>query len=179
LIIDSSNPIVLLQALEQENLGNQLASKQEGPVETWRGFTFDVGEMSLVVPFVSEVAIVPIQELSPVPITKEWVKGMLNVRGEIHTVVDFAAFIGLPPTRITKRCNLFLLPDARLKSALLIAGRINLKPFSSALPTVEPGQFHVNLIPYLSTVVVDQNQHWGVIDINALCGANDFVQIGL
>ena len=104
---------------------------------------------------------------------------MQSIHGEIYTVVDFAAFIGLAPTPVTQTCNLLALPDAGLKSALLITGRIRVKSFSSALPLGDCGQFHVNLAPYLSAVVVDQGQQWGVVDVDTLCGARDFVQIGL
>ncbi len=135
--------------------------------------------MNLAVPCADGFEIVSVRELSPLPMARDWVRGMQNIHGEIHTVVDFAAFIGLAPTPATHTCNLLALPDAGLKSALLIAGRIRVKSFSCALPQADCGQFHEKLAPYLNRVVVDQGQPCGVIDVEALCGSRDFVQIGL
>ena len=167
------------QTPEQERPGNQISGKSESQTGTWRGFVFNVGQLSLAIPCADGFEIVSVRDLSPVPMTREWIRGMQYIHGEIYTVVDFAAFIGLAPTSVTQTCTLLALPDAGLKSALLIAGRISTRLFSSALTLGDCGQFHVNLNPYLSAVVVDQGQQWGVVDVDALCGSRDFVQIGL
>ena len=177
--MDSLNPISVLQSLEQDCWGNQLVESRETQDEVWRGFTFNVGELSLAVPFVGEFEIIPEQELSPIPLAKSWVRGMTNIRGEIYTVIDFSSFIGLPKTIITKRCNFFLLPDTKLKSALLIDSRISLKSFSSTLTTRDPKDYYHELSPFLGSVVVESGQSWGVIDIDALSESEEFARIGL
>lgn len=63
--------------------------------------------------------IVPLTQITPVPLTKPWFRGLANVRGTLYTVVDFAAFQGAEPVA--------LLPDARL---LFANGRFG---FQSAL----------------------------------------------
>ena len=167
------------QTPEQERPGNRTSGEPESQAGTWRGFVFNVGQLSLAVPCADGFEIVSVRELSPVPMARDWIRGMQSIHGEVYTVVDFAAFIGLAPTPVTQTCNLLALPDAGLKSALLIADRIRVKSFSSALPLGNCGQFHVNLTPYLNTVVVDRGQPWGVVDVDALCDSRDFVQIGL
>ena len=167
------------QTPEQERPGNRTSGESESQAGAWRGFVFNVGQLSLAAPCADGFEIVSVRDLSPVPMTRDWIRGMQSIHGEIYTVVDFAAFIGLAPTPVTQTCTLLALPDAGLKSALLIAGRISTRSFSSALPLGDCGQFHVNLNPYLSAVVVDQGQQWGVVDVDALCGSRDFVQIGL
>ncbi len=167
------------QAPERERPDNRTSGEPEPRTGTWRGFVFNVGQLSLAMPCSDGFEIVSVRELSPVPMAKDWVRGMQSIHGEIYTVVDFAAFIGLASTPATPTCNLLALPDAGLKSALLIAGRIRVKSFSSALPLGDCGQFHAALAPYLNRVVVDQGQPWGVVDVEALCGSRDFVQIGL
>ena len=169
----------VLQTPEQERPGNRTSGEPESQTGTWRGFVFNVGQLSLAAPCADGLEVVSVRELSPVPMAQDWIRGMQSIHGEIYTVVDFAAFIGLAPTPVAWTCNLLALPDAGLKSALLIAGRISTRSFSSALPLGDCGQFHVNLNPYLSAVVVDQGQQWGVVDVDALCGSRDFVQIGL
>lgn len=164
----------LLQQLEGESLGNQLVESDAEPGEIWRGFVFNIDELSLAVPFVGEFEIIPCGELSPLPIAKSWIKGMTNIRGEIYTIVDFSEFIGKKPVRTTKGCNLLLLPDTGLKSALLIESVVRLKSFSADLPTVNVESFHSGLAPYLSAVINDGEINWGVINIQGLSDSADF-----
>ncbi len=167
------------QTPKQERPDHRASGQSESRGEVWQGFAFRVGPLNLAVPCADGFEIVSVGELSPVPMARDWVRGMQSLHGEVYTVVDFAAFIGLAPTPVTRTCNLLALPDASLKSALLIADRIRIKSFSSALPLGDCERFHQNLTPYLNRIVVDQGQPCGVIDVKALCGSRDFVQIGL
>ena len=170
------------KASERERLGNRTSGEPESQAGTWQGFVFSVGPFNLAAPCTDGVEIVPVRDLSPAPMARDWVRGMQSIRGEVHTVVDFAAFIGLAPTPVTQTCNLLTLPDATLKSALLIAGRIRMESFSSTLPQGDCGRFHsfhTSLAPYLNRVVAVQDQPCGVLDVEALCGSPDFTQIGL
>ncbi len=173
-----STPLALFRQLENDSLGDQLVDQDVRPGEFWRGFVFKVDELDLVLPLFRGFEIVPCQELSPLPMVKSWVKGMTNIRGEIYTVVDFSEFIGKKPVRATKNCNLFLLPDVRMKSALLIESRVGLQSFSSELRVCATDSLHPGLTPYLGTVLVDEGLNRGVIDIRALCDADRFVHIG-
>ncbi len=172
------SPLDIFQQLENDSLGNQLTDAEAVAGEVWRGFVFNVDGLDLAVPFLGEFGIVPNQEMFAVPMASSWVKGMTNVRGEIYTVVDFSEFIGRKPVRMTKRCNLLLLPDSGLKSALLLDGRISLRTFSFDLPLASNDLFYSKLAPYLSRVVVDGDKQWGVLDVEALCGSRKFSQIG-
>lgn len=172
------SPLEILRQLELESLGNQLADSEEISGESWRGFTFNIDGVDIVVPFVGEFEIVPIQPLSPLPMAVNWIKGMTNIRGEIYSVVDLSEFIGQRPVRNLKNTNLFLLPDSGLKSALLIDSRISLRTFSSELPTTSKDAFHPRLVPFLSTVLVDDNRTWGVLDVHLLSKSALFNQIG-
>ncbi len=167
------------QAPAREHPDNRTSGEPESRADLWQGLVFSIGRLNLAVPCADGLEIVSARALSPVPMAKDWLRGMQSIHGEVYTVVDFSAFIGLASTPLTKTCNLLVLPDARLKSALLIASQIRIKSFSSALPLGDCEQFHLNLAPYLKRVVVAQGQPRGVIDIEALCGCRDFVQIGI
>src|SRR5438445_12530159 len=51
----------------------------------------------------------PLPEISGVPLTKSWYKGLANIRGVLASVVDFAAFLGREPTVPTHECRLVLI----------------------------------------------------------------------
>src|SRR5262249_41629797 len=46
----------------------------------------------------------PLPEISGVPLTRPWYLGLANIRGVLASVVDFAAFAGGEPTARTPEC---------------------------------------------------------------------------
>ena len=175
---DSVSILEILSQLEAHSLGTQTDQSETEVGKSWRGLVFSVDKWNLVVPFIHEFEIVPFQTLLPLPMTKVWVKGMLNIRGEIYTVIDFSEFIGSPPVQHQKTTNLLLLPDKELKSALLISGRISLRLFDINLPTVSKDSFSETLGLFLSTALDDGGSRWGVLNVQALSSSNQFNSIG-
>lgn len=176
--MESGNPIELLKQLEVESLGDQLGRELQSPITTWQGFTFEVDGLDVTIPFIGDFEIIPFQEMTPLPMVQTWVRGMTNIRGEIFTVVDFSEFLGKKPTRTVKGCNLLLLPDGKLKAALLIGGRVSLKSFDSSLPEDDIENAFPGFKPYLSRIVQESERFWYVVDVAALCGNPQFTQIG-
>ena len=177
--VTSPSPVDLLRGIEQANLGNQLDDPAQHAGDFWRGFVFQVEELNIAVPFAGEFEIVPAQETSSLPLTQPWVVGMTNIRGEIYTLVDFSAFIGRKPIRISPKCHFLLLPDPELKSGLVLASRIRLRTFSADLQSELGTSLDYGLDPYLERVINDDNETWGVMDIMALCDAPEFQRIGV
>jgi len=172
------SPLELFQQLESDSQGNQLLEEQEDAAETWRGFVFNLENLTLVAPFVGEFEIISCKEVFPLPMAKSWIKGMTNIRGEIYSVVDFSEFMGKKPVRTIKGCNLLLLPDRLLKSALLIDSQVRLQSFASNLNTADVEILGPGVAPYLSTVLVDGEKLFGVLDIQALMDSDRFSNIG-
>ena len=172
-------PLELFRELENESQGNSVLGEEQPFVESWRGFVFNVDELSLVVPFIGQFEILPCGELWPLPLAKRWVKGMTNIRGEIYTVVDFSDFIGRKPIKSTKGSNLFVLSDSPLKSALLLSSKINLRPFNHDMPRADLKDIEPRLRSYLSSVLIEGPQRWCVIDIRTLTNSEDFLNIGI
>jgi chemotaxis signal transduction protein len=170
-------PVELFRMLESDNLGNQLLEEPVDASEVWRGFVFKVENLTLVAPFVGEYEIIPCNEIFPLPLAKSWIKGMTNIRGEIYSVVDFSEFIGQKPVRTTRGCNLILLPDRQLKSALMINSQVRLQSFSSNMATANTEILGPGLVPYLSTVLVDGDQQYGILDVQALMESAVFSSI--
>jgi len=77
----------------QQELATRLASKTAAQVESSRLGLACAGENWLIrLSDASEVIAVP--PIAGVPLTKPWFLGVSNIRGNLHTIVDFARFIG-------------------------------------------------------------------------------------
>jgi len=91
-------------------LGVQLAT------ETWLVDLGDAGE------------VIPVPAITPVPLTRPWFKGVANVRGNLYSVIDFPAFLGVGAVTVTESSRLLLLGERfRTSAALLIDRSLGLR----------------------------------------------------
>jgi twitching motility protein PilI len=72
--------------------------------------------------------VLPVPAVTPVPLTHSWYRGLANIRGNLASVVDFAAFMTEEPTLATPDCRLVLIADRyRSHSGLLVARMVGLR----------------------------------------------------
>lgn len=84
----------------QENIASRLAAAQAGAaVPALLGVAAAGRRWLIDLPAAGEVLPLPtLAPLTPVPLTQPWFAGLANVHGELHSVLDFAAFCGAAPT---------------------------------------------------------------------------------
>lgn len=165
-------PPALLRQLESAG-----APAQPG-ADRPRGFAFGVEELHLVAPFAPGLRTARWREPQPLPLCHDWVAGMLHIRGEIYTLIDFARFIGRRATPATPGSGLLLISTPRINSALLLARPVSLRAFDPDPPIGEHAGFDAALKPFLSAVWRDDGRDWGVLDVAALTASPRFVTIG-
>ena len=64
--------------------------------------------------------IIQLPPVTPVPRTRSYFKGVISVRGEIVTVVDFRQLLGLEPAQITRTTRVLMIEHAGEKFGLMI-----------------------------------------------------------
>jgi len=89
--------------------------------------------------FVREVY--PLKELTPLPGTPAFVAGIINVRGQILSVVDLKKFFDLPAKGLTDLNKVIIVSDGQMEFGLLAdavpgARRIAPEEIQSGLPTL-------------------------------------------
>ncbi|MDE0281691.1 MAG: chemotaxis protein CheW, partial [Gammaproteobacteria bacterium] len=132
---------------------------------------------NLVFPFSEGFEVLAEQEIQPVPWAEHWVRGMTNIRGEIHTVVDFSDFLGFGAVPSLRTAILFRLPDENLKSVLLLERWVNLRTFPEGLEQTEDAGIPPPLSSLVSSVLVERKQTWVVLDVDRLCRMPEFISI--
>lgn len=122
----------------------QLAREPEPPEQ--EGSALEVIEFGLAgeryaleVAFVREVH--PLEDLTPLPCTPAFVRGLVNVRGRILPVIDLKKFFDLPESGITDLHRILLIATPVMTFGLLadtVAGtcRIPLDRLEDSLPTL-------------------------------------------
>jgi twitching motility protein PilI len=118
----------------------------------------------------------PLPEISGVPLTRSWYLGLANIRGVLASVVDFAAFTGGEPTVRTPECRLLLIAERfHSFSGLVISRMMGLKNVQSMQPVEEKGNR-----PWLAgTFRDDEGRLWQELDIGALVAHEDFLHVGV
>ncbi len=72
--------------------------------------------------------VVPVPTVMPVPLTKPWFAGVVNIRGMLYSVVDFSAFQGGEPTVLNSDARLLLVGVKHgINSALLVSKTLGLR----------------------------------------------------
>lgn len=90
-------------------------------------------------PFVREIQ--PLHELTPVPCTPSFVAGVINVRGELLSVIDVKKFFDLPERGLTELHTVVIVQDQAIVCGILcdvVAGvrRVPRAQIQKGLPTL-------------------------------------------
>jgi purine-binding chemotaxis protein CheW len=71
-------------------------------------------------PALSVESIVPLVKITYVPGTPSWIRGVVNVRGEIESVLDLRAVLGLGRAEVGPESRLLIAQERELRSGLLV-----------------------------------------------------------
>src|SRR5512134_3465834 len=124
----------------QQELATRLASKTAAQVESSRlGLACAGGQWLIRLADAGEVTAVP--AVADVPLTKPWFRGLANIRGNLFSVIDLAAYQGGEPTPVTPDARLLLVAERYNMAAALLVNRMlglrNLQQFEAAPTTGE------------------------------------------
>ena len=126
-------------------------------------------------PYVTELRRVP--KITVVPHAPGWLRGVTNLRGDVISVIDLRAFMGLEaiPTD-TQRLVVVRLLDQEFSTALLVDGldQIVTLELDSVRPPASP--LYGPLAPFLTGVCVVDQRLIAVLDLGQLLRAPDIRQ---
>ncbi len=120
--------------------------------------------------------VLPLPAVTPVPLTRQWFLGLANIRGNLACVVDFAGFMGEPPTERSPDCRLVLVAERfGAHSGLLVARMMGLRNIHQ-FEAEERGADR----PWIREAFRDpEGRRWYELDIGVLVAHGDFLQAGL
>jgi purine-binding chemotaxis protein CheW len=154
-------PVAMSAGLARE------AAADPGRGERYVLLTIASAHYAVLETFVTELERIP--NITPVPHVPGWVRGVTNLRGDILSVIDLRAFLGLEAAAPhTARMLVVRLPDEEFSAGLLVdaVDRIvavrpdEIKPPESVLEG--------SLAAYLSGVCVIGERLIAVLDLDAL-----------
>lgn len=120
--------------------------------------------------------VLPLPDVTPVPLTRPWFLGLANIRGNLAGVVDFAGFMGEPRTERTSACRLVLVAERFGAHCGLLVTRLmglrNIHLFQAEEGGVDR--------PWIRGVFRDaEGTRWFELDLGALAAHGDFLNVSL
>lgn len=163
----------------QANLIAKLTSARRGDEQrAWLGF--ESGHEFWLVRLSEAGEVLPLPELTPVPLTRSWFAGLANVRGALYSVVDFAAFRGLAPTPHDAATRLLLVGTRQgINAALLVQRTLGLK-IPELFQAASPTECSSPSPSWIATRWQDGQAHlWTQLDVRKLLASPEFMNIGV
>lgn len=176
----------------QEKLSARLIAAQRGEIEqsvlAIESGTEDLpGGRRWLIPLAESGEILPHPETTTVPLTQPWFLGVANIRGVLHSVIDFSAWRGGPLTPVTSSQARILLIGARhgVNSALLIEHALGLRPLSGFQLKEGASEHSGSALTSLaqpvgwqgSQVIDNQGMQWNMLNVSLLLTSAQWLDI--
>lgn len=137
---------------------------------------FQVGSDNWFVALHQVNEVIPVPAMLPVPLTQPWFRGVANVRGNLYSMVDFAAFQGgeAIPTGMERR--VILISDRLVAGAgLLVSRMLGLRNPEQFTPLPRPAEAPAWVAGAYSDA---GGTRWLELDLPALAGEQRFLEVG-
>lgn len=158
----------------QRDLAARLQSAGSGGAATKLGL--QVGDGRWLVDLRDAGEVIPVPPITPVPLTQPWFRGVANIRGNLCSVVDFAAFLGGSPTPLGEQARLLLF-GARFRTggALLVERSLGLRNPEELQPQASSGPQPDWMKGEYSDA---QGEPWKELDVAQLVADAGFLAVG-
>ncbi len=153
----------------QQNVLNRIQTS-EGAASRISTLGVQIGEQNWLVQMSDIAEVLPLPVLTTVPLTKPWFIGVANIRGNLYSITDLAAFNGLGDTLRGQSCRVLLLAGKYAFNAGLLVSRVIGLRDSSAWQSTGSGEER--------RLMDDQGQAWRQLDVADLVQRPEFLQIG-
>src|SRR4029077_13058533 len=115
---------------------------RQNQTERYVLFTLAGSRYAVPVPSILEIGRIP--HITPVPNVPAWVRGVINLRGEILSVVDFRTFLGLEEAHHGEHSRMLVVKTARdeIMTSLIVDQVMGIAPLSKTrmeTPAAPPG----------------------------------------
>lgn len=161
----------------QVRLSERLRQAASAPSQSAR-LGVRVGDRSLLVELSEVGEIVSLSgAITPVPLTHDWFRGLVNLRGSLYGVSDLARFEGREPTPITKSTRLLAFaPRLGLNGAIVVDRMLGLQSTAS---WTEAARDDAQSSPsWLGRDWIDPDGHrWSELRLEALAGDERFLAV--
>ena len=175
-----TNPVSILKQIEEScrSCSNGLPHKVDVSSE-WSGVGFRMGGNNLVAPLSEVVEIIDYPSISAVPLTRFWVRGIANLRGNLLPVIDLNGYLSGSVSQVTHKSRVLVIEYNGVYSGLVVDEVYGLKHFMEDEFTEEDCGVEHCLQPYIHNGYRRNETVWGVFSLFALAESPQFLQVAV
>ena len=172
---NSEQALRLLAELDRRSRASKrgLPTLEDDP-DAWQGLAFLLDGARLVCPMneIAEMFAYP-ETITRVPGAKDWVVGLVNVRGNLLPMMDLQRFFGGEPVARSKAARLLVSRDRQVNTGLLVPGVLGMRQFSlrDRLTGIE---LEGPAAPFVSEAFYVDGQYWPIFNLRALLNDSGF-----
>jgi twitching motility protein PilI len=120
-VASKKHPFDLLQSLEELSKNVAKGLPQQTETRTlWSGIAFRLGDIEMVAPLTQVNEILHFPNLTLVPGTLPWIKGLANIRGTLLPIVDLQGYLGQPAIQLRQQSLIMVIHHGELNVGLLV-----------------------------------------------------------
>lgn len=155
----------------QQNILGRIEEQEKSATERASTLGVQVGQGLWLVDMQDISEVLPLPSVTPVPLTQPWYLGVANVRGNLYSISDFAAFLGLGETRSDNPARVLLAnPKLGCNIGLLVTSVLGLRDSSKWRGEVHDGE---------EQLLNEQGQVWRKLNLAQLVRQPDFLKVGI
>lgn len=171
------DPVAILQEIEDLCRGCAVGvPRKAGNSAEWSGITFRIGDNYLVSQLGEVVEILEYPELSNVPLSRSWVRGIANVRGNLLPVVDMSEYLNGSAATITPRTRVLVVDHNGLYTGLIVDEVLGLKHFTDDEYTGDLPGMDEAFEPYIQNGFQRDDRVWSIFSLHAMAETPQFLQ---
>jgi twitching motility protein PilI len=139
-----------------------------------------IGEERWLIDLAEAGEIVPVpQQISSVPMTKQWFKGMANLRGTLHTVTDLAQYAEEGVTPMNRESRLLSMAGRfNVNASIIVTKMLGLRKLEELKPALASNATSYKNRPWAGGFWRDsQGQVWRDLVLSKLALEESFIQI--
>ena len=144
--------------------------------DDWMGIGFRLGGLRLVAPLNHVVEILTYPGMSKVPGSKDWVRGIANVRGNLLPIMDLQGYLNGKACMPNRRSRVLVVNHKGVFSGLIVDEVLGLKHFMPEQRTDELPGVDASLAPFLQFGFQSGDEHWRVFNMRLLAETPQFLQ---
>jgi twitching motility protein PilI len=173
----STHPLGILRTIDERCrlTSTSLPPQKITPGHLWSGVAFRIGSTGLVAAVGEVVEVLTYPDLSVVPHTCSWVRGIANSRGRLLTVIDLNGYLHGGLSAISKRTRVIVAECQGMYSGLVVDEVLGLWHFSEKTFVSECTGTDAALRPYVHQSFNVEGVQWGIFKLMSLIESPQFL----
>lgn len=168
--------------LELERLARRAVAARDGDgqaAEEWVGVGFKLAGENFVAARTDIREVLPVPEqLTRVPNSKPWMRGIANVRGQLLTVVDLKSFLGAGGSPQDRQARLLLVASREVPTGLIVDEVTGFKRFAEDVYSDQSPTTVVRCERYVDGAFRRGGETWPRFSLAKLLNDEQFLNAG-